>query len=112
MRAATSLRKDRGLYRDLYSTEELQMLLSARRIAYTYGLVRLGRLLTVRTRRNKRRSPRIGSSEHECPKCGLLHLESRKMAKPTPSKLAEEKRLVEDALHRAQKARRGKRWIR
>jgi hypothetical protein len=112
IRQAHALRKARGLYRDLYSTEELDLLQTARRLCYNYGLVAWGRFLTVRSRWNKKRSPRLGSTMHECPKCGNRHHEPLKNQKPTPGKLAEEKRLVEAALKRAQKARRGKRWTR
>ena len=106
LRAGADLRRARGLYRDLFSPEEIDTVSAARLIAYQFGQVRLARFLTLRTRWQKKRSVRIGGRFHECPKCGLRHTEPRRTWKPTKSKLAEEKRLVERALARARKARR------
>ena len=107
LRAGTELRKARGLYRDLYSTEEIDLISSARLIAYQFGQVRLGRFVTLRTRWQKRRSVKLGGRFHECPKCGLRHTEPQRTWTPPKSKRAEEKRLVEGALERAPQARRG-----
>jgi hypothetical protein len=113
MKQATSLRKGRGLYRSLYSTEEIDLISRARRIAYEYGQLTLGRFLTLRRRGNAKRSVRIGRQPtHSCPTCGKRHKPPKRLPPLTPKMAEEEERMIRGALKRAQKAAKGKRWIR
>jgi ribosomal protein L32 len=99
LRAGEKLRRVRGLYRDRYSSEEVELVATARLLAFSNGQLRLARFLTLRRRGRRRKSIEPASSLHECPKCGRWHKEPHRA--PTKATIAEERKAIQKALEEA-----------
>lgn len=74
LKAATALRVLRGMYRDRYSAEEVQLLAKARKIALEGGQLPLFRSLMIRRRLHVPSEIPIGKlGQHNCPVCDRRH---------------------------------------
>jgi hypothetical protein len=74
LKAATALRIIRGIYRDRYSAEEVQLLAKARKIALEGGQIPLFRSLMLRKRLHQPSEIPIGGlGVHNCPVCDRRH---------------------------------------
>ncbi len=96
MKAAVNLRRVRGIYRDAYVTEELQLVHEGRLLAFGFGHLRMGRFLTLRKRGQTRRAVRKGDTTHECPLCGRRHREPQR--RPNVATIKNEAKHIREAL--------------
>jgi hypothetical protein len=108
LRAAKALRTSRGMYRNRYVPEEVEIMARARQIALNGGQVQLARFLILRTvpgTGEQRTVILTGSGEvHRCPRCGRLHRAPR--VKLSTEELAREAAVLEKALLAARAERK------
>jgi hypothetical protein len=108
LRAASALRTSRGMYRNRYVPEEVEIMARARQIALNGGQVRLARFLILRAvpgTGEQRTVILTGTGEvHRCPRCGRLHRAPR--VKLSTQELAREARVLEKALLAAREERK------
>ena len=107
LKAAVNFRRIRGIYRDAYSSEEIEYVHDGRLIAFDYGHLRLGRFLTLRKRGQTRRAVRKGDTTHDCPLCGRRHVEPQR--RPNAGMIKNEAKHIRDALAYAKRLPRKRR---